>query len=99
MNTVNCAQSTAASPSSTTGLGGWYVNPANVGIADIASAALTSSSTTAAISNAVSNAYQVVIPVTAVSGTSPTMDITIQESDDGGTNWFTVYQFPRITAA
>ena len=38
------------------------------------------------------------IPVTAVSGTGPTLDVTIQESDDAGTNWFSVYDFPRITA-
>jgi hypothetical protein len=38
------------------------------------------------------------IPVTAVSGTSPILDITIQESEDSGTNWFSVYDFPRITA-
>jgi hypothetical protein len=40
----------------------------------------------------------VVIPVTAISGTSPTLDVSIEESDDGGTNWFKVYDFPRITA-
>jgi hypothetical protein len=38
------------------------------------------------------------IPVTAVTGTSPTMDVRIEESDDSGTNWYTVYDFPRITA-
>jgi hypothetical protein len=26
------------------------------------------------------------------------MDVDVQESDDTGTNWFTVYSFPRITA-
>ena len=35
--------------------------------------------------------------VTAATGTLPTMDINIEESDDGGTNWFVVYSFPRIT--
>ncbi|PQP24178.1 hypothetical protein [Rhodococcus opacus] len=38
------------------------------------------------------------IPVTAVSGTNPTLDVGIEESSDGGTNWIRVYDFPRITA-
>jgi hypothetical protein len=42
--------------------------------------------------------YEVSIPVTVVSGTTPTLDVVIQESDDAGTNWFDVYHFPRITA-
>jgi hypothetical protein len=37
------------------------------------------------------------IPVTAVTGTTPTLDVSIEESDDSGTNWFKVYDFPRIT--
>jgi hypothetical protein len=39
------------------------------------------------------------IPVTGtVTGTNPTLDVSIEESDDSGTNWFKVYDFPRITA-
>jgi hypothetical protein len=38
------------------------------------------------------------IHVTAVSGTNPTMDVRIEESDDNGTNYYTVYDFHRITA-
>lgn len=66
--------------------------------ADITSAALTTTTTTAAIIPAFGTAYQVNIPVTAVSGTSPTLDVSIEESSDNGTNWFKVYDFPRITA-
>lgn len=66
--------------------------------ADIASAALTTSTTTAAITPTTGISYQVNIPVTAVTGTSPTLDVTIEESDDTGTNWYKVYDFPRITA-
>lgn len=65
-------------------------------VADIASAALTSTTTTAAVTPAQGVAYQVNIPVTATSGT-PTLDVAIEESDDSGTNWFKVYDFPRIT--
>lgn len=78
------------------------VTSANFGIplivADIASAAITTTTTTAAISPSAGSVYSVVIPVTAVTGTNPTMDVVIQESDDTGVNWFDVYHFPRITA-
>lgn len=67
-------------------------------VADIASAALTTTTTTAAITPAMGAAYQVNIPVTAVTGTNPTLDVVIQESDDAGTNWTDVFHFPRIIA-
>ena len=67
-------------------------------VADVASAAITSNSTTAAITPTAGCSYIVSIPVTAVTGTTPTLDINIDESDDTGTNWETVYSFPRITA-
>lgn len=79
------------------------VTSANLGIpgiiADVASAALTTTTTTAAFTPTFGTAYSVSIPVTAVTGTSPTLDVSIEESDDSGTNWFKVYDFPRITAA
>ncbi|MFM1990239.1 MAG: hypothetical protein RJA99_3196 [Pseudomonadota bacterium] len=78
------------------------VTAANLGIpgiiADVASAALTSTATTAAFTPTFGTAYSVSIPVTAVTGTTPTLDVSIEESDDSGTNWFRVYDFPRITA-
>jgi hypothetical protein len=78
------------------------VTSSNLGIpgiiADVASAALTSSATTAAFVPTFGTAYSVSIPVTAVTGTTPTLDVSIEESDDTGTNWFKVYDFPRITA-
>jgi hypothetical protein len=67
-------------------------------IADVASAALTTTTTTAALTPTFGTAYQVNIPVTAVTGTNPTLDVSIEESTDNGTNWFKVYDFPRITA-
>jgi hypothetical protein len=36
--------------------------------------------------------------ITAVTGTTPTLDVRIEESDDNGTGWYVVYDFPRITA-
>lgn len=67
-------------------------------IADVASAALTASATVAAITPTYGCSYEANIPVTAVTGTTPTLDVVIQESDDSGNNWFDVYAFPRITA-
>jgi hypothetical protein len=79
------------------------VTSANLGlqssITDVASAALTTTTTTAALTPTFGIGYRVVIPVTAVTGTNPTLDVSIEESSDGGTNWFKVYDFPRITAA
>lgn len=78
------------------------VTSANLGIpsiiGDVASAALTVTTTTAAIVPTFGTCYEVNIPVTVVSGTSPTLDVVVQESDDTGVNWFDVYHFPRITA-
>ena len=82
INTILSNQGTAGSISATTGLGGWYVHPAITGIADIASAALTTTTTTASIANALGNSFQVTIPVTAVTGTNPTLDVRIEESFD-----------------
>lgn len=64
---------------------------------DIASAAITTTQTSGnvAMTNIQSVAFQ--IAVTAVSGTSPTMDVVVQETFDG-TNYYDLYHFPRITA-
>jgi hypothetical protein len=67
-------------------------------ITDVASAALASTTTTAAFTPTFGISYTVNIPVTAATGTTPTLDVAVEESDDSGTNWFKVYDFPRITA-
>jgi hypothetical protein len=66
-------------------------------VADVASGALTSTATAGPFTPSFGICYSVNIPVTAISGT-PTLDVAIEESDDSGTNWFKVYDFPRITA-
>ena len=95
---ATASQGTAAAVSSTTGLGGWYMHPAIVGLPDIASAALTTSTTSSAISNNLGNGFQINIAVTAATGTNPTLDVRVEESFDGGTNWVTLYEMQRITA-
>lgn len=78
------------------------VTSANLGIpsiiTDVASAAITTTTTTAAFTPTFGTTYIINMPVTAVTGTTPTLDIGVEESDDSGTNWFRVYDFPRITA-
>ena len=66
-------------------------------IADLSSSALTSTTTTSAFTPTFGTCYSVNIVVTSVSGSFATMDVAIEESDDSGTNWFKVYDFPRIT--
>lgn len=94
---LSAAQSTALTLGSTGG-GAWYTRHGIVKLTDIASAAVTSTGNETAVANDFGAAFQIQIAVTAVSGTSPTMDLMVQETDDGGTNWIDVYQFPRITA-
>jgi len=67
-------------------------------IADVASAALATTTTTATLTPTNGISYEVNIPVTVVTGSGPTLDVSIEESDDSGTNWYKVYDFPRISA-
>ena len=77
------------------------VTSANLGVStlvsDIASAAITSTANSSVITPVFGCSYEVNIPVTLIAGTNPTLDVDVQESDDTGTNWMTVYSFPRIT--
>jgi hypothetical protein len=73
---------------------------ANVIVNDTASGAITTTATSTTVtpgSGTLSQEFNII--VTAVSGTNPTLDFTVQESDDSGTNFYDVYQLPRITAA
>ena len=65
---------------------------------DIASAAITTTTTSANIATTNLQSVSFLINVTAVSGTSPTLDVVLQETLDG-TSYYDVYHFERITAA
>ena len=79
--------------------GNWNFGTSAPGVStDIASAAITTTTTSSNVTPNNGNYYSTFISVTAVSGTNPTLDVQIQESDDTGTNWVAVYDFPRITA-
>lgn len=95
--TTTPAVGSAATMQANAGYGGFLV-------ADVASAAITSTATTAAFTPGVianigtySQSFNVI--VTAATGSSPTMDVSVEESMDNGTNWVRVYDFPRITTS
>ena len=95
---ITSSQGAAAPISATDGSGGWPIRPSITGVADVASAAITATATSASIANDKGNGFQITVPVTVVSGTTPTLDLRIEESFDGGINWVTLYEFQRITA-
>ena len=64
--------------------------------ADQASAAITTTTTGATKALTAGDAVSFNVAITAVSGTTPTYDFSVQTSIDGS-NWTTVYQMPRQT--
>lgn len=44
-------------------------------------------------------AGMLILNVTAQAGSSPTMDVSIENTPDGGTTWFEVYRFTQVGAA
>ncbi|RAI76016.1 hypothetical protein HMF3257_20870 [Spirosoma telluris] len=66
-------------------------------VVDIASAAITATVTSAGISVLNSQGQSFGFAVTAITGTTPAVDVSIQETMDG-TNWKTIYDFERVAA-
>lgn len=58
---------------------------------------ITSTTTSSTYSPTWGSNYVFTVAVTAASGTDPTLDVAVQATDDVGTNWYTIYEFPRIT--
>lgn len=61
--------------------------------------AATSTQTGSAIDTLGYNSASVALEVGAVSGTSPTLDVAIEESADGSTGWTNVASFTQVTAS
>lgn len=61
----------------------------------LASAARTSDGQSAAVACDWAHELLVMVDVTAVSGTSPTLDVDIEVSPDGGTTWFVAASFTQ----
>lgn len=72
--------------------------PAPLPIVDLASGALTATTTTAAITPTAGGSYQVTFGLTAVTGAGATAVFAIEESGDSGANWYQVWQSVPITA-
>ena len=69
--------------------------------AALASTALTATAAGAAFTLPYTDFDSLVLSlnVTAASGTTPTMDMYLQTTTDGGTTWFDVVHFAQVTAA
>jgi hypothetical protein len=66
----------------------------------VAAAAATANSSAIALAGALGDSYVFALEVTAASGTSPTLDVVVQTSFDGGTNWHDLpLRYTQKTAA
>lgn len=65
----------------------------------LVSAARTTSGDSANLTYPKDRDIRIDINVSARSGTSPTLDIVVQHSPDGGTTWITLATFTQITAS
>lgn len=69
-------------------------------ITPVASAARTASGTSSTLEGVGEwGTIRARLAVTAASGTSPTLDVVVEDTLDGGTNWHTVATFAQKTAA
>lgn len=66
--------------------------------AEVGSSVRTATGNSGVISDALGGAVSGTLNITAVSGTTPTLDLALQESPDNGTTWVDVYHFERVTA-
>lgn len=73
-------------------------NLASASATDVAASTITTTTTSANIASTNVQAISFLAQVSSVTGTNPTLDISVQETYDG-TNYFTIYDFERITAA
>ncbi len=96
---MQVAQTTAANLAVTAATVTTVTNTTNNGTtytnADIASAAIITTTTGGAVTVANGTSVAFNIAITVVSGTLPTYDFSVQESGDG-TNWTTIYGAPRF---
>jgi hypothetical protein len=68
----------------------------SVVVTDLASQAITATGNGSTLALDGGNSLGAVVNVTAASGTSPTLDLTLQESQDAGATWSDIYQLQRI---
>lgn len=99
-NTYQIASTTIAAISGATAAtkGQGIALLAPVSNVDKASSAVTTTGNTGTIADDFGCGLSALINITAVSGTTPTMDLILQESYDNGTTWQDVYHCPRFSA-
>lgn len=67
--------------------------------ADVASAARTATGNSAAFNTGDADSLEATLSVSAASGTTPTLDVTLETSIDDGATWDTVAAFAQKAAA
>lgn len=67
--------------------------------AAVASAARTTTGTSTPFNTGAADSIEGFLTVSAASGTTPTLDVTLETSVDGGSTWDTVGAFSQLTAA
>ena len=68
-------------------------------LTEVSSSARTTTGNSGTITTKVGAAIAAAIVVTAASGTTPTLDLYLEESPDNGTTWRTIWMCERLTAA
>lgn len=79
--------------------GNWFAGDRVRSDAAVASAARTATGTSAAFDTGPADSFEATLTCTTRSGTTPTLDVTLETSIDGGTTWDTVGAFAQLTAA
>jgi len=63
----------------------------------VASATYTTTTSSALLTLPLADCYSFILDTTAASGTSPTLDVAIQITPDGGTTMYSVLRFAQVT--
>lgn len=71
--------------------------PSRANVVEVASAAVTATATGATITQVAGAGFSAVVNATAVTGTNPTLDTILQESNDDGTTWYDIWHCERMT--
>ncbi|MDE2233384.1 MAG: hypothetical protein KGJ90_04720 [Patescibacteria group bacterium] len=72
---------------------------APIAIATITDSTGTTGSASFVIENSDANVFVGKLTSTGLNGTSPTLDVYIQTTDDGGTTWYDMVHFTQLTGA
>lgn len=73
-------------------------SPTTNNLTEVASAARTASGNSGTITSAIGCGLSAFVNITAASGTTPTLDLSLEESFDNGTTYVPVWHFERVTA-